>query len=160
MATLHQWLDKYGTYHQNPTNKVIHEIFVPLIVFSVLGLLWSIPLPHEFRNVIHYHHVGLINIAAFIFILSLIYYIILSIPIAIGMALMTVVMLAILTYLQAFDYPILIISISIFIISWIAQFIGHKIEGKKPAFLTDLQFLLIGPAWILAALYRKLHIPY
>ena len=41
-------------------------------------------------------------------------------------------------------------------VAWIAQFIGHKIEGRKPSFLTDLTYLLIGPAWVLAKLYRKL----
>ena len=47
-------------------------------------------------------------------------------------------------------------AIGVFVVAWIAQFVGHKIEGRKPSFLTDLTYLLIGPAWVLAKLYRKL----
>ena len=48
------------------------------------------------------------------------------------------------------------LAVSVFVLAWIAQFIGHKIEGKRPSFLTDLVYLMIGPAWILGKLYRKL----
>ncbi len=44
--------------------------------------------------------------------------------------------------------PLLTTSLAIFVIAWIGQFYGHKVEGKKPSFLKDLQFLLIGPAWV------------
>ena len=53
-----------------------------------------------------------------------------------------------------------IIYLSIFVITWIFQFIGHKIEGKKPSFLKDLQFLLIGPIWLLHFILKKIGIPY
>ena len=51
---------------------------------------------------------------------------------------------------------LLILAIAVFVVAWIAQFVGHKIEGRKPSFLTDLTYLLIGPAWVLAKLYRKM----
>ena len=51
-------------------------------------------------------------------------------------------------------------SLIIFVIAWIGQFIGHKIEGKKPSFFEDIQFLLIGPAWLLSFIYNKLGIKY
>ncbi|HNC31482.1 MAG TPA: DUF962 domain-containing protein, partial [Cyclobacteriaceae bacterium] len=34
---------EYGESHQNPTNKTIHWICVPLIFFSIVGLIASIP---------------------------------------------------------------------------------------------------------------------
>ena len=49
---------------------------------------------------------------------------------------------------------------AIFVLAWIGQFIGHKIEGEKPSFFEDLQFLLIGPDWLLGAIYQKLGIRY
>ena len=55
---------------------------------------------------------------------------------------------------------LLILSVSIFVIAWIGQFIGHKIEGAKPSFFEDLQYLLIGPAWLLHFIYRKIGISY
>jgi uncharacterized membrane protein YGL010W len=158
MATLHEWLDTYGKYHQNQTNQFIHEICVPLIVFSVLGLLWIVPIPHQIRQSIQIDGVGLVNMAVLIFILALIYYIKLSRIIALGMAVMTIAMLIVLGILSVLGFSILFVSIGIFIVSWVGQFVGHKIEGKKPAFLTDVQFLLMGPAWILARLYKKIGI--
>ena len=41
-------------------------------------------------------------------------------------------------------------------IAWIGQFIGHKIEGAKPSFFEDLQFLLIGPAWVALSVSGKM----
>ena len=52
------------------------------------------------------------------------------------------------------------VSLIIFIIAWIGQFIGHKIEGKKPSFFQDIQFLLIGPAWLIGFIYRRFNIRY
>jgi len=51
-------------------------------------------------------------------------------------------------------------SMVLFVLAWIGQFIGHKIEGKKPSFLEDLQFLMIGPAWLIGYIYKKLKIRY
>jgi len=51
-------------------------------------------------------------------------------------------------------------AIAVFVVAWIGQFVGHKIEGRKPSFFTDLTYLLIGPAWVLAKLYRKLGLQY
>ena len=59
-----------------------------------------------------------------------------------------------------FATPLWRISLYIFVIAWIGQFIGHKIEGKKPSFFQDLQFLLIGPAWLLSFFYNKIGIKY
>lgn len=158
MASLHEWLDNYATFHQNPINIIIHEICVPLIMFSVLGLLWVIPVPEHIRHIEHIHHVGLVNLAVFVFLLALIYYLRLSLVMAIGMGIISVVMLSILGFFEYHHYPIFMISLVVFVVSWIGQFIGHKIEGRKPAFLTDLQFLLIGPAWILSRCFKKIGI--
>lgn len=160
MKTIHDWLEEYGKYHQNPTNKTIHEICVPLIMFSVLGLLWCVPLPWAIRGLVHYHTVGYVNFAVIVFILALLYYLRLSWKMAIGMAILSLIMLIIISWLDFHRYSVLGISIVVFILSWIGQFYGHKIEGRKPAFLTDLQFLLIGPAWVLSDLYNKLGISY
>jgi uncharacterized membrane protein YGL010W len=56
--------------------------------------------------------------------------------------------------------PLWLVSAIVFVVAWIGQFYGHKVEGKKPSFLKDIQFLLIGPAWLLHFIYRRLGIPY
>jgi len=52
------------------------------------------------------------------------------------------------------------LSFGLFFIAWVGQFIGHKIEGKKPSFIDDLKFLMIGPAWLLHFIYQKIGIKY
>ena len=48
------------------------------------------------------------------------------------------------------------LAIGVFVVAWIGQFIGHKIEGRRPSFLTDLVYLLVGPLWTLSKLYKRL----
>jgi uncharacterized membrane protein YGL010W len=53
-------------------------------------------------------------------------------------------------------WPVWKICTVSFVLAWIGQFIGHKIEGKKPSFFKDVAFLLIGPAWLMSFIYKKL----
>ena len=130
MRTIQQWFDEYGQSHQHETNKFIHWICVPLIFFSIVGMLASIPsgalkapFPPQLQPYVHF---GTVVVA-----LVLLFYLRLSFSMFLGM-----------------------------VLAWAGQFYGHKLEGKKPSFLKDLQFLLIGPAWLLGFIYRKLGIPY
>ena len=96
-------------------------------------------------------------------VMAVFFYIRLSLSITFGMLLISVITLFFINELE-FLFPnnmhLLYLYISIFILSWIGQFIGHKIEGKKPSFFEDIQFLLIGPAWLLSFIYKKLGIKY
>lgn len=160
MKNIHGLLSEYGESHKNRVNKRIHYVCVPLIMFSLIGLLWSIPsgiLGRFFPS----YYAPFVNWATVFLLLTLIFYLRLSLEIFIGMLFISALLifgnyrLAIAT-----PYPLWLISLAIFAVAWIGQFIGHQIEGKKPSFLKDLQFLLIGPAWILAAIYKKLGIRY
>ncbi|HLT39979.1 MAG TPA: Mpo1-like protein [Enhygromyxa sp.] len=151
MRTAQEWLDAYGESHQNPTNKKIHWVCIPWIMISVLGLLATIPSP--FDN-------PWLSWATGVVALAVGYYALISIPLAIGMALTSVVMLGIVHVIAGLPVPLWVSSLVIFVVAWIFQFIGHKIEGKKPSFFEDLQFLLIGPMWLLAAIYRRIGIGY
>lgn len=135
-------LAKYSESHRHPTNEIIHFICVPLIVFALLGLIWSI-----------YPQATVWTVLT-----SLAYYFFLSVPLAIGMLLMTGAMLVVLYVLP--PGLVLPVSITMFVVAWIGQFIGHKIEGKKPSFFQDLRFLLIGPLFVLSFIYRRLHIAF
>lgn len=150
MRNVHQWLQEYGVSHQNPTNKLIHWFCVPLIVLSVIGLLWSIPVPEAMSNISPW-----LNFGTLMILLSLIYYSVLSVKLAIGMLVYSAIMIAVLNWLDGFDLALWKISLGIFVAAWIVQFIGHEIEGKKPSFFKDIQFLMIGPIWLLSFLYKK-----
>jgi len=145
MRTLQDWLAEYSMSHQNPLNKRLHWFCVPLITFSVVGLLWSLS-----------------SIAALIgLILAMIFYARLSTPLFSVMALFSTLIVVLIWILSA---PLQSLSpyasygfyFCLFIMGWIGQFYGHKVEGKKPSFFKDLQFLLIGPAWCADYFMKKI----
>lgn len=154
MRTAIQWLDDYGDSHRNHANKALHWICVPVIVWCVLGLLWSLPFPHGIRA----SYPG-INWGSIAVLGALIYYSVLSIRLALGAA---PVMLACLWSIdqveRAIPWPLWGVCAGLFVGAWIGQFIGHAIEGKRPSFFKDVQFLMIGPLWLLSSVYRRLGI--
>jgi len=149
-------LTAYGMCHQNATNKAIHWVCVPLIVLSLLGLLWDLPFPQMLSTSLPWLNWSIMMIA-----LSMSFYVWMSPAIAVGMALTSATVIALLLGYERLGIgPVWVASLIVFVLAWIGQFIGHKIEGAKPAFFDDLQFLLIGPAWLLGFIYRKLGIRY
>ncbi len=159
MERINLLLNEYGESHQNATNKLIHWVCVPLIFFSIVGLIWSIP--HGVLNNLTGLDSPFVNWASFLLILVMIYYFTLSVPLAAGMAVFSMACLLAANALETISpFPLWMVCLGIFILAWIGQFYGHKVEGKKPSFLKDLQFLLIGPAWLMHFIYKKLGIPY
>ena len=154
MRTAEQWFSEYGESHQNATNKAIHWVAVPLIYATVVGLLWSIPQPQWMAQV------SWLNWAVVALIPTLLFYVVMSLPLALGMAALSGLCLWACSALQAAGQSVLWWSVGLFVVAWVFQFIGHHVEGKKPSFFKDLQFLLIGPAWVIGFLYRKLGIKY
>lgn len=135
-------LARYGESHLNQVNEIIHIVCVPVIVFTLLGILWWI------------HPLAALAVSA----AAIRYYFMLSKQFAIGMLLMAAAMLGLLSALP--PVTVLPLSLAIFVLAWIGQFIGHQIEGRKPSFLEDLRFLLIGPLFVLSFLYRRLNLAY
>ncbi len=152
MSKIQSLLDEYGESHQNATNKLIHWICVPLIFFSIVGLFYSITLPFKITDTMNF------NLAIVMLVLVTIYYFTLSRTLWIGMLLFLVICMIVCYEIQAAGLPVWLVSIGIFVAAWIAQFYGHHVEGKKPSFLKDVQFLMIGPAWIMNFIYKKLGI--
>jgi uncharacterized membrane protein YGL010W len=160
MKTIDQWLDEYGESHRNKINKTIHWICVPSIMFSVLGMLAAIPTLSLF-NWAPVTVSAFANWAGVVVILASLFYLRLSFFMFIGMAAISVAMLlGVREFARIQLAPLWAMCLGIFVVAWIGQFIGHKIEGKKPSFFKDLQFLLIGPAWLLGFIYRKLGVKY
>ncbi len=155
LTTVQDWLNEYGESHTNQTNEMIHWICVPLIALSVIGMLWSLPVPDAFLRISPIMNWGMLFMMA-----AVVYYFILSPSLAIGMILVISIFIAALVWMDGFSIPLWQICVAIFVLAWIGQFIGHAIEGKRPSFFKDLQFLMIGPMWLLALIYRRLGIRY
>jgi uncharacterized membrane protein YGL010W len=153
MKTINQWLAEYGESHQNPTNKTVHWICVPLIFFSVVGLFYSIKIP--------FFSLGNMqgNVAFITLGLTLLYYFTLSKPLTVGMLLFASLCIYLCYLIEQSNLVALwIVCVNVFVLAWIGQFWGHKVEGKKPSFIKDLQFLMIGPAWLMSFIYQRLGI--
>jgi uncharacterized membrane protein YGL010W len=159
MRKIDALLSEYGESHQNATNKLIHWICVPLIFFSVVGFVGSIP--SGFLASILGEGTIYANWAAVMLAIALAYYITLSIPLAIGMLLFGSFCLIVMQRIVIANIaPLWVVCLGIFVLAWIGQFYGHKVEGKKPSFLKDIQFLMIGPAWLMHFIFKKIGIPY
>ena len=134
-----QLLEHYGESHQNPHNELIHFIAIPLIMLSLVGMLFAL-----------HPYLAYAFIAA-----SMLYYLRLSLVFTLSMGICSLLVLAL---VWAMGPRVLPISVAIFVGAWVMQFIGHKIEGKKPSFFEDLQYLWVGPLFVLAKLFGKLRI--
>ena len=151
MRTAAQWLNEYGASHRNPKNEVLHWVCVPVILWCVLGLLWCIPFPTGIRASYPFA-----NWATFVTVLAVIYYSLLSLPLALGILPLLLSMLWLIDKVSESGIaPLWLICATLFVLAWIGQFIGHHIERKRPSFLKDVQFLMIGPMWLLSNLYRR-----
>lgn len=152
MKTAQEYFDEYAQSHQNETNQLIHYICVPLIFLSVIGLLMSIPTTFLEDNIKLYNPL-VENWAFVIGILLSVFYARLGFWYLIKMLL--VIMLSIvINYWIGNNINLLTASIIIFVGAWIGQFYGHKVEGAKPSFLKDIEFLLIGPLWVIEKLTK------
>lgn len=156
MASIYHLLDEYGDSHRNPSNKLIHWICVPVIVWTVIALLWAIPFPAALQS-----NVIPVNWATVALVLAQIYYFSLSARLATGVLLFNLILLWITAIVeQTSPWPLWMVAAVVFVLAWIGQFIGHMIEGKRPSFFKDVQFLLIGPAWLMSWLYQRLGIAF
>lgn len=135
MRTAEQWLNEYALTHQNPLNQRIHTVAVPLIYWSILAAVATLP-----------------PVALLILTPVFTFYFSLGWNYGFTMVLVTGLCLMISYLMMLWGLPLLYIAIAVFVLAWIAQFYGHKAEGKKPAFLTGLAFLLVGPVWTLKKL--------
>jgi len=154
--TINQWLNEYGESHQNKTNKLIHWCCVPIITFTLLGLLSLGAFTFQI-----YDGTYIINPAGLLIIISFLFYLRLSYSLTIGMFIFSMSCFYLIKNFETThdSSQLLNYYILVFIVAWIGQFIGHTIEGKKPSFFKDIQFLLIGPVWLLSFIYKKLNIP-
>ena len=145
-----RWFAHYSDDHRNATNQRIHLFAVPLILWSVVALLWCIPSPGTWFRAGFW--AGIAMFAAWMF------YYRASRKLGVGMLVVFVALGWLTRWLHdgVGTTNLLWLAVAVFVVAWIGQFVGHKIEGRKPSFLTDLTYLLIGPAWVLAKLYRKL----
>ena len=154
--TADEWFAAYGESHQDDANELIHWICVPVIFFSVLGFCTALPVPERLLGAVPWFNWALLAIA-----LAGGFYFRLSPRLSAGLLCFMAICYWILALLVAYaPWPPGKICLVLFVAAWIGQFIGHKIEGKRPSFFHDVLFLLIGPAWLMHFIYKKAGVRY
>lgn len=153
-ARLENWFASYSSDHLNPTNQRLHIICVPLILWAVVALLWCIPVPGSLF--------GPGAFAALAMFLTWSFYYRHSRALGAGMMLVFIAFACGThwLYFRLGAANLAWLAFGVFALAWVGQFVGHHIEGRRPSFLTDLTYLLVGPVWVLAKLYRRLRLPY
>lgn len=161
MRKIDALLNEYGVSHQTKLNIAIHYICVPVIFLSLIGLLASIPVPEAITGMLPASLAPFVHFGTIVIILGLIYYLRLSLVLFFSMLVFSALVLFVIHQIDLLQIaPLWSIMLGIFVIAWIGQFIGHHHEGKKPSFLKDLQFLMIGPAWTMSHLFDALNIKF
>lgn len=149
---MRDWLDSYGGDHQHRINQVLHWICVPLIVWSAIAMMWTIPVPESMLRPGAW--------AVLAIVLAFTWY--WKHSHRLGGALLIVLVLFALSCYGLFQQlgprHLLWLGIGVFAVAWIGQFIGHIFEGRRPSFFTDLAYLLVGPAWLMDKFLRRLGI--
>ena len=133
---------------------MIHWICVPFIFFSITGMFYSVELPIRIAEGLN------LNLAIIMTAVVVVYYFMLSRTLWIGMLLFSTLCLVVCYEITKTGTPLWLVSIIVFVLAWIGQFYGHHVEGKKPSFIHDLQFLMIGPAWLMSFIYKRFGIAY
>lgn len=147
MTPISELLHEYGKSHKNRTNIAIHSVAVPVIYFVSVALIWSIP-PGLLSHIgVTWAHVVVLPV--------LWYYFKLSGAVGAAMTFLTCLSFIAIEVLVFADISVWKTALSLFVVMWVLQFVGHKIEGKKPSFFQDLQFLLVGPAWWWTHWFRR-----
>lgn len=154
--SVEEWFAEYASSHRHSVNKAIHWVCVPGIFLVMVGLFWALPVPEWMASAGRW-----LNWATLTALAVMVFYWRLSKPLSLGLGLFTGVCLLLVAGYEALAWaPLWSSALVLFVVLWIGQFIGHHIEGKKPSFFQDLQFLLIGPAWLMGFVYQRLGLAY
>lgn len=144
MSRLERLLSQYAAYHLDRRNVFSHFIGVPLIVFSIICLLARAQFAVAGYS---------LDLALVVMVLAVIYYLSLDLIFAVILAAVFAFMYAPAQLIAGLPLASwLLVSIGIFVVGWIIQFIGHYYEKKKPAFMDDLIGLAMGPMFVVAEL--------
>jgi uncharacterized membrane protein YGL010W len=155
MGETDNWLERYEQRHTDLTNPVVYWAAVPMVVVGTVGLLWSLPAPIEF-----YEISPLLNWGSAFLIAATVYYFIISLSIAIGMLPFMLGLASLQLWLADSGYPAFGVSVALLVAGTVGLWLGRRHAGGLVGVLQDLQMMMIGPAWLLSVMYRRLGIPY
>ncbi|MFO1507452.1 MAG: Mpo1-like protein [Lysobacterales bacterium] len=154
MRSVDEWFDSYGADHANPVNRMFHWFCVPAILWAVIAFLWLIPVPVSLGRQGLWCGLVMVVVLSFYWRLSR------GLFAAMFVSFVALALLTDWIYDSLGATRLAWLAGGVFVIAWVGQFIGHAIEGRRPSFLTDLAYLLIGPLWLMGKVLRAAGIRY
>jgi len=155
MAETDKWLSDYGESHQEIKLGPVYWVAVLTLVIGTVGMFWSLPIPAEFARIS-----PVLNWGSALLMATVVYYFIISMPLAIGMLPFIFGIAAIQIWLVESPWNIMQVSSGLFALSLVGLYLGHRGGGGIQAVLRDIQLMMIAPVWLLSNLYRKMGIPF
>ena len=155
MPETDRWLDDYGASHRDITHPVVYWLSVFVVVFGTVGLLWAVPVPDEFIEIS-----PILNWGTAFLLAAVVYYFIISLPLAFGMLPFVMCVVAFHVWLQISAYSSLHASLGLLAGGLVGLYLGHYRHGGLRAVAKDVQLMMIAPVWLLSRLYRRLGIPH
>ena len=154
MSETDDWLSRYAKSHSELASPIVYWAAVPMVVLGTVGLLWSLPVPDKFLEIS-----PLVNWGSLFLMAATVYYFIISVPLAIGMLPFVIGIASIQAWLEGSDYSPMRASLGLLIAGIVGLLLGRRNKGFIRGLFQDLQLMMIGPAWLLSVLYRRMGIP-
>ena len=155
MSDTDNWLERYETNHRDLSWPWVFWAGVPMLILGAVGLLWNLPVPPEF-----YEISPLLNWGSAFLMVAAVYYFIISLSLAIGLLPFVLGIAFMQMWLLQSDYSPTRVSASLLAAGAIGLWLGHRNERGFAPFFEDLQTVMIGPAWLLSVLYKRVGIPF
>ena len=149
------WLHRYEEAHSDLTNPAAYWAAVPMVVLGTVGLLWSLPIPDAFFEIS-----PLMNWGTAFLMATAVYYFIISVSLAIGMLPFVIGVAGINMWLEGSAFSLPRVSIGLLLAGIIGLWLGHRNQNSIRPVFDDLQLMMIGPAWLLSVLYKRIGIPF
>jgi uncharacterized membrane protein YGL010W len=153
MKLAESWLAAYSEGHTVPANKALHWVCAPVLAASIVGLLWSLPVPETFSSASKIFNWGTLSVMAVV-----VYYFILSIRLALGILPFVICVIFGIAKLDTLEIPLWLVSSTGIGVAGLGQLVGHFIEGGNASLMRDIHYVAIAPLWMLATVYRRLGI--
>ena len=150
-----EWADRYGALRTSGPTAANAWLGIPLVLMALLGMLWSIPMPDALSQ-----PSAAINAATMWVMASFVYYCILSIRIALGSLLLLVVLMLPSAWLERAGLPIWPFASALFAPAFAWQLVETRRATGKLRIFANMQYLMLGPVWLLRAVYRRAGVPY
>ncbi len=155
MSLAEQWLDEYSKTRPGYRLTPLKWLSVALLVTGIVCLLWTLPTPPAFEP-----SAGVLNWGTLFVMAAIVYYFIVSIPLAVGALPFVFGVVAAVAWLDRLATPLWAVGMTLAGLGLIGQVLEHLGNGKLPPFVRELQLLMIAPLWLVAVLYRRLGIRY